>query len=59
MLKDAAGLLTVDRVRTLVPALKKAMGTVPLEIHSHCLTGITPLVYQRLFQTQPELEEPG
>jgi oxaloacetate decarboxylase alpha subunit len=45
MLKDAAGLLTVDRVRTLVPALKKVMGTVPLEIHSHCLTGLAPLVY--------------
>lgn len=45
MLKDAAGLLTVDRVRTLVPALKQVMGTVPLEIHSHCLTGLAPLVY--------------
>jgi len=45
MLKDAAGLLTVDRVRTLVPAMKKVMGTVPLEIHSHCLTGLAPLVY--------------
>lgn len=45
MLKDAAGLLTVDRVRTLVPKLKQALGKVPLEIHSHCLTGLAPLVY--------------
>lgn len=45
MLKDAAGLLTVDRVRTLVPAIKKVIGKVPLEIHSHCLTGLAPLVY--------------
>jgi oxaloacetate decarboxylase alpha subunit len=45
MLKDAGGLLTVDRVRTLVPALKKAIGKVPLELHSHCLTGLAPLVY--------------
>jgi oxaloacetate decarboxylase alpha subunit len=45
MLKDAGGLLTVDRVRTLVPALKKAIGNVPLELHSHCLTGLAPLVY--------------
>ena len=44
-LKDAGGLLTVDRIRTLVPALKKAIGSVPLELHSHCLTGIAPLVY--------------
>jgi oxaloacetate decarboxylase alpha subunit len=45
MLKDAGGLLTVDRIRTLVPALKRAIGKVPLEIHSHCLTGLAPLVY--------------
>lgn len=45
MLKDAGGLLTVDRIRTLVPALKKAIGKIPLELHSHCLTGLAPLVY--------------
>ncbi len=45
MLKDACGLLTPDRIRTLVPAMKKVMGKVPLELHSHCLTGLAPLVY--------------
>ena len=45
MLKDAGGLLTPDRVRTLVPALKKVIGDRPLEIHSHCLTALAPLVY--------------
>lgn len=45
MLKDAAGLLTVDRIRSLVPAIKQVIGEIPLEIHSHCLTGIAPLVY--------------
>ncbi|MQA81557.1 MAG: pyruvate carboxylase subunit B [Streptosporangiales bacterium] len=45
MLKDAGGLLTQERVRTLVPALKGVLGDVPLEIHSHCLTGLAPLVY--------------
>jgi oxaloacetate decarboxylase alpha subunit len=44
MIKDSAGLLTVDRVRTLVPAVLKAAGKVPVEIHSHCLTGLGPLV---------------
>jgi oxaloacetate decarboxylase alpha subunit len=44
-LKDAGGLLTVDRIRTLVPALKAAIGSVPLELHSHCMTGVAPLVY--------------
>ena len=45
MLKDAAGLLTIDRIRTLVPAIKRVIGDMPLEIHSHCLTGLAPLVY--------------
>jgi oxaloacetate decarboxylase (Na+ extruding) subunit alpha len=45
MLKDACGLLTPDRIRTLVPAMKSVMGDVPLELHSHCLTGLAPLVY--------------
>jgi len=45
MLKDACGLLTPDRIRTLVPAMKQVMGDVPLELHSHCLTGLAPLVY--------------
>ena len=44
-LKDAGGLLTVDRIRTLVPAVKKVIGRIPLELHSHCLTGVAPLVY--------------
>ena len=45
MLKDASGLLTLDRVRSLVPALKQACGRVPLEFHSHSLTGLAPLLY--------------
>jgi oxaloacetate decarboxylase (Na+ extruding) subunit alpha len=45
MLKDPSGLLTLDRVRTLVPALKHVCGAVPLEFHSHALTGLAPLLY--------------
>ncbi|MBI3042620.1 MAG: pyruvate carboxylase subunit B [Betaproteobacteria bacterium] len=45
MIKDAGGLLTPDRIRTLVPAMKGVMGNLPLELHSHCLTGLAPLVY--------------
>jgi oxaloacetate decarboxylase alpha subunit len=44
-LKDAGGLLTVDRIRTLVPAIKKVIGDTPLELHSHCMTGVAPMVY--------------
>jgi len=44
-LKDQGGLLTVDRARTLLPVLvANAMG-VPVELHSHCTTGLAPLVY--------------
>ncbi|WP_427869557.1 pyruvate carboxylase subunit B [Leucobacter luti] len=44
MLKDAGGLLTPDRIRTLVPALKSVIGDRPLEVHTHSLTGLAPLV---------------
>jgi len=45
MLKDAGGLLTPDRIRTLVPALKEVVGDRTLEVHTHSLTGLAPLVY--------------
>lgn len=50
-LKDPASLLTPDRVRTLVPALKQAIAgddgqsRARLHIHTHCTTGLGPLVY--------------
>ena len=44
-IKDAGGLLTVDRVRSLVPALKAVIGSIPIELHTHCMTGVAPLVY--------------
>jgi oxaloacetate decarboxylase alpha subunit len=42
-LKDPSGLLTPERVRTLIPVLRAAVGTVPLQLHTHCLTGLGPL----------------
>jgi oxaloacetate decarboxylase alpha subunit len=42
-IKDPSGLLTPERTRTLVPALRAAVGGVPLQLHSHCLTGLAPL----------------
>ena len=44
-LKDQGGLLTVDRVRTLIPAILAETGDTPVEIHSHCTTGLAPAVY--------------
>lgn len=45
MIKDSGGLLTVDRVRTLVASMRKVAGNIPIELHSHCMTGLAPLVY--------------
>jgi pyruvate/oxaloacetate carboxyltransferase len=44
-LKDPSGLLTPERVRTLAPAVLAAAPGVPLELHSHCLSGLAPQVY--------------
>jgi oxaloacetate decarboxylase alpha subunit len=44
-LKDPGGLLTPERVRTLVPALRDAAPSLPLEVHSHCTATMAPLVY--------------
>src|SRR5712691_3102207 len=43
-LKDPGGLLTPERTRTLVPVVLKNAGGIPVELHSHCTTGLGPLV---------------
>ena len=43
MIKDSIGLLTPERTKTLVPTVKKYIGDRPLEMHSHCTTGLAPL----------------
>jgi oxaloacetate decarboxylase alpha subunit len=43
-LKDPAGLLTPERVRSLVPMLQSSLSRLQLaEIHSHSTTGVSPL----------------
>ena len=44
-LKDPGGLLTPERARTLLPALRQALGGKPLELHSHCTIGLAPFTY--------------
>ena len=41
-LKDPGGLLTPERLRALAPLI---IATKPVELHSHCTTGLAPLVY--------------
>jgi oxaloacetate decarboxylase alpha subunit len=43
--KDQGGLLTVDRLRTLLPAILGSANGIPVELHSHCTTGLADLVY--------------
>ena len=43
MIKDSIGLLTPDRIRTLVPTIKQQIGDLPLEMHAHTTTGLATL----------------
>jgi oxaloacetate decarboxylase alpha subunit len=42
-LKDPGGLLTPDRVKTLVPIIFENANRIPVELHTHCTTGLGPL----------------
>jgi oxaloacetate decarboxylase (Na+ extruding) subunit alpha len=44
-LEDAAGLLTPERTRTLVAAIKGAAGDLPVEIHFHSNNALAPVNY--------------
>jgi oxaloacetate decarboxylase (Na+ extruding) subunit alpha len=44
-IKDPAGLLTPERARTLIPAVQAQLQGTPLELHSHCTLGLSPLTY--------------
>jgi oxaloacetate decarboxylase alpha subunit len=43
--KDPAGILTAERARTLLPAIKAQLGDTALELHSHATIGLAPLTY--------------
>jgi pyruvate/oxaloacetate carboxyltransferase len=45
-IKDPTGLLTPARAHTLFPAIVEAAGTIPMQLHSHCQSGLAPEVYQ-------------
>lgn len=44
-LKDSAGLLTPETTRAIIPLMLQNAQDIPLEIHSHCTTGLAPLCY--------------
>jgi oxaloacetate decarboxylase (Na+ extruding) subunit alpha len=42
-IKDPGALFTPERTRTLVPAVMNVAGNIPVEFHTHCITGLGPL----------------
>ncbi|MGC1617382.1 MAG: hypothetical protein WA765_02715 [Candidatus Acidiferrum sp.] len=44
-IKDPSGLLTPERARTLIPAVRAQLGGKPLELHSHCTIGLSAVSY--------------
>ncbi len=49
-LKDPGGLLTPERVRTLAPVVMANAGGHPVELHTHCTTGLGPLCVQEAIE---------
>jgi len=43
--EDTGGVLTPERVRTLLPAVQREVGNLPIEFHAHCNTGVAPISY--------------
>jgi oxaloacetate decarboxylase alpha subunit len=43
--KDPGGLLSPNRARTLIPAVKAVIGAKPLELHAHCTIGLAEHTY--------------
>jgi oxaloacetate decarboxylase (Na+ extruding) subunit alpha len=41
--KDPAGILTPDRARTMIPAVRDALNGKPVELHAHASLGLSPL----------------
>ena len=45
MIEDTSGILTPERARTLIPAIKAAIGERPLALHTHNLVGLAQRTY--------------
>jgi len=43
-IKDPSGLMSAERARTLIPAIRARIGK-PLELHSHCTIGLSAVSY--------------
>lgn len=50
-IKDPTGLLTPERGATLFPAVVRASGGVPVQLHSHCQSALAPRVYEEAIKS--------
>jgi oxaloacetate decarboxylase (Na+ extruding) subunit alpha len=48
--KDVGGLLTPDRIDTILPRIKEAAGGIPIEFHCHCNNGLAPFNVVKVLQ---------
>jgi oxaloacetate decarboxylase alpha subunit len=44
-IKDPSGLLTAERARSFIPAIRARLQGMPLELHSHCTIGLSAQNY--------------
>lgn len=57
--KDPSGILTGERARTLLPAVKAELGGTPLELHSHATIGLSPQTYAMAPELGVEVVQTG
>lgn len=48
--KDVGGLLTPDRIETLLPKIREAAGDIPVEFHCHCNNGLATFNVVKVLQ---------
>lgn len=58
-LKDPSGLLTPERARTLIPVLREVAGERPLEVHTHCRSGLGELALVEAVQLGTDIVHTG
>src|SRR3954471_6972462 len=57
--KDPAGILTAERARTLLPAIKAELPDTALELHSHATIGLSPMTYSSAPELGVEVVQTG
>lgn len=54
-IKDMSGLLTPYTAEKLVKSIKTAIGSTPLEVHSHCTSGLASMTYLKAIEAGADI----